>query len=518
MSRSFSAPGHNRRSVSTLSRRGFLAATSGASALLAGCGSGVLSGSSGPARGRAAFVVNPETAPLTTDDGRAINFLATVTNLNGTTTILWGTKTAGGLPDKILQSLFITSDPGEGARTTYDLNGLPIMVRHENNGAFITLTWEAARLILKLYRPNGEFLGAGEVTRDGAGFKATAFPGTALVGTFIGTLANATGGIISFTIGTSTRLSSSKKQARTRRSAAGRAVADAKEVVRALSAPLRNASQFARDFLAAHAADLDNSSATPLLSRLLTQIMGASPSPPFIGGGKPLVGGVAAPLLLEQATAEILQRIDAGQDPTRDNTLGVAVDSPPPTDYVGSSLLATPQTRGDSTALFGVAAAREFGTISVSGIIDAQNNVTLTGTGPTGNRITLTGQVVNDQVRGGAWSFTSGRDGSGSWDADQRPLGVCRQQQNSGGQGLFTNTYDLTQSCGTVQFQYQAFSIPDQFEVIYNGRTVLNTGMISGGGVLNIDLDGGDSPFLIVIVTASNSGTAWNYTVGCPTL
>jgi hypothetical protein len=93
-----------------------------------------------------------------------------------------------------------------------------------------------------------------------------------------------------------------------------------------------------------------------------------------------------------------------------------------------------------------------------------------------------------------------------------------------------TTVHDLGRTSGTFSFFYDAFNIPDRFEVIYQGATLLNTGFVPspfprppgvpptvpGTATVNLTYNGA-SPLITVIVTGSQSGTAWDYRVGCPT-
>jgi hypothetical protein len=105
----------------------------------------------------------------------------------------------------------------------------------------------------------------------------------------------------------------------------------------------------------------------------------------------------------------------------------------------------------------------------------------------------------------------------------------CNTTTNSGGFGVTTTTYDLGRTAGTFSFFYDAFDVPDRFEVIYQGTHLLDTGFVPSPfprpplvpptipGTATVALTyGGGSSLITVIVTGSASGTAWDYTVGCP--
>jgi hypothetical protein len=89
-----------------------------------------------------------------------------------------------------------------------------------------------------------------------------------------------------------------------------------------------------------------------------------------------------------------------------------------------------------------------------------------------------------------------------------------------------TNTYDLGRTSGTFSFFYNAFDIPDRFEVIYQGTTLLDTGFVpvppgpappTTPGTATVHLTySGTSSLVTVIVTGSDPRTDWDYTISCP--
>lgn len=85
-----------------------------------------------------------------------------------------------------------------------------------------------------------------------------------------------------------------------------------------------------------------------------------------------------------------------------------------------------------------------------------------------------------------------------------------------------TETYDIGANGVSFDLSYQAYSIPDRFDVIYRGKVLATTGgLISGGGTLKVALpkDSADPTDgrVIVAVYGPNPGTAWDYSVYCPT-
>lgn len=97
------------------------------------------------------------------------------------------------------------------------------------------------------------------------------------------------------------------------------------------------------------------------------------------------------------------------------------------------------------------------------------------------------------------------------------PTQPCSVGTNSGGAGVTTTVHELGRTSGTFLFTYDALTIPDRFDVQYQGATLYTTGgFVSGTGSKSITYSG-TSTKVTVVVTGSTQGTAWNYVVNCPT-
>ena len=115
--------------------------------------------------------------------------------------------------------------------------------------------------------------------------------------------------------------------------------------------------------------------------------------------------------------------------------------------------------------------------------------------------------------------------------------GECNIAVNggSGGRGLFEYTIQLGSGTGSIPFTFNAYSVPDQFQVYYNGNLVIDTGFrgdssynaqLNALGYPNVSGPGsGSSSFTktsalpqtcLVVITAPLIGTAWEFLVGCP--
>ena len=92
---------------------------------------------------------------------------------------------------------------------------------------------------------------------------------------------------------------------------------------------------------------------------------------------------------------------------------------------------------------------------------------------------------------------------------------ACNTQTRSGGPGTTTTVHQLGRSSGAFKFQYEAFGIPDRFQVKYEGNTLLDTGSVSNAGVHNLTFAGSDTTVTVTVI--GPNGTAWEYIVNCPT-
>jgi hypothetical protein len=118
---------------------------------------------------------------------------------------------------------------------------------------------------------------------------------------------------------------------------------------------------------------------------------------------------------------------------------------------------------------------------------------------------------------------------------------TCNQLINStawgaiGGRGIFTITIDVGNGTGNLTLSYDAQTIPDQFQVFWNGNTVIDTGF-RGSSIYNSQLNAlgypnvsgpgnGSASFtktsqspgtITIVVTAPLSGTVWSATLSCP--
>jgi hypothetical protein len=60
----------------------------------------------------------------------------------------------------------------------------------------------------------------------------------------------------------------------------------------------------------------------------------------------------------------------------------------------------------------------------------------------------------------------------------------------------------------SVNLSYEAYTVPDQFQIIYEGRVIYDTGVVSGAGSPTADV-AGSSPHVTIRVITPDAGTAW---------
>lgn len=100
----------------------------------------------------------------------------------------------------------------------------------------------------------------------------------------------------------------------------------------------------------------------------------------------------------------------------------------------------------------------------------------------------------------------------GSGTVDQG-TGTCNASTVSGGYGTTIRDFDTGRTSGTVTLNWDAYSIPDLFEISQGGRVLFTTGIISGPGSHSVNYSG--SSVLSVKVVGEDTGTAWEFTLNC---
>ncbi len=95
-------------------------------------------------------------------------------------------------------------------------------------------------------------------------------------------------------------------------------------------------------------------------------------------------------------------------------------------------------------------------------------------------------------------------------------VGTSLNQSASGGYGVTENFYTLAGGSGAFTLSYDMYSIPDRADVYVNGTLAVSTnGQVSGTGTLTVPSTFAlkASDVVRVVMTGTDTGTAWNYTV-----
>lgn len=167
------------------------------------------------------------------------------------------------------------------------------------------------------------------------------------------------------------------------------------------------------------------------------------------------------------------------------------------------------------TPITGQAAFQDGSVYAVSGTVDVDGTITATGTALNttagSSTVTIDAVISNDQVTG---QFNTSKGTSGTVDGSAKPLGECQASTGSGGEGAFTYSHYVGSGSGSVDFFYEAYGIPDAFTVsTSNGVKFATPGLVSGSQTVSVAMTG--EQIVFVSVTAPNSGTAWEYSLGC---
>jgi hypothetical protein len=167
-----------------------------------------------------------------------------------------------------------------------------------------------------------------------------------------------------------------------------------------------------------------------------------------------------------------------------------------------------------TTSLIGQAAQQDGTIYTLTGSIDGNGNITASGSSPADSTKTINVSGSKDSYGTVSGTFNTSDGDSGTIDGQEDELGSCQTTTNSGGQGTYSYSHVVGSGSGTVDFTYDAYSIEDAFTVSTStGQKFSTGGLVSGSETVSISLN--DEPIVFISVTAPQSGTAWNYSLGC---
>jgi hypothetical protein len=95
---------------------------------------------------------------------------------------------------------------------------------------------------------------------------------------------------------------------------------------------------------------------------------------------------------------------------------------------------------------------------------------------------------------------------------------ACNSDVKSGGQGQTKTLHSLGNNAGRVYVNYEMHNQPDRMDIFLNGTYVASTNQeVSGTGTLFFDVpQSTKTNYCEIIITAPESGTAWDYKISCP--
>lgn len=129
------------------------------------------------------------------------------------------------------------------------------------------------------------------------------------------------------------------------------------------------------------------------------------------------------------------------------------------------------------------------------------SDLTLTLVGPDGTRVLLA------ENRG---DFSTNGMGLDQFSTNIIPV------NSNGGPDATTNSIDTGLTSGSIQIDYNFFTIPDRMTVYYQGTLLWDSGLISGTGTQTINYGPGTSTVVDIVMNQggnSQQSTRWTYTV-----
>lgn len=126
----------------------------------------------------------------------------------------------------------------------------------------------------------------------------------------------------------------------------------------------------------------------------------------------------------------------------------------------------------------------------------------------------------------------SQEDGAAPLNQKRAPLQQCPGGAQEGKYSADPSYYpfELGKSGTSFEFTYDTYSIPDKFDILYQGKVIASTGWRgsasandnnhalqgTGDGSMTVNVPKGRSTQIEVRVTTDINGTAWAFQVACP--
>ena len=144
------------------------------------------------------------------------------------------------------------------------------------------------------------------------------------------------------------------------------------------------------------------------------------------------------------------------------------------------------------------------------------------GSLPTGCNLDLiTGDITGTPTTAGTFNFTiQATDACGNkvtklFTVEIKDSSIsCGNTADSGGEGVTIKNVVVPTAAGNINFDYDAYTIPDAFKAEANGVVYVDTGSISRAGTASFCKPAGVTS--VIVTVTGPSGTAWEFTLGCP--
>lgn len=107
------------------------------------------------------------------------------------------------------------------------------------------------------------------------------------------------------------------------------------------------------------------------------------------------------------------------------------------------------------------------------------------------------------------------------YDPDLRVcVGGCPGGTQAGGDAPFTGAFELGRKSRVFSFSYQTFSVRDRVIVRHDGDVLYDSDCVGEQRTVNLSYAGDSTQVVVQVIPncAGSSGTAWTFTVACPTL
>lgn len=484
-----------------------------------GCGGG---GGTSQVKHEVTFDIAAADTPIVADQGDTIYFLAAFNSEKGVKAAFWGIRD-NEAPRLLTQSYVWGDNPNVGVRTLYSEDTVPYLVFDEATGFSMTLRWIGSECYLKVYDINGLFIGGCILQKTGdSQISARELPDPQVNGTFQTYIDELDAGLLTFTVVGS----GSRKRCRDDYSEGTishtRSTPDPVVVSNYLSAFQQIAeiqNPQAHSVLSIVARDVKKTGTSPLAKQIVDTVAQGRQEIPI----HRLILGLVAIQMLNDEASGWKDRLTKDPNVLQNGKIRFVSNDYRAGWYRPREAFIAASAQGDPTRVQGVMFAREFGAINLDGIVDAQRRFILSGRSDSGDIVEVSGEISGDLSQAtGSWKWTPstarlrGRS-SGSFNAQRRPLGTCRTQYNSGGQGSYALVYDLGVPCGTFEFSYDTYRIPDRVQIFHDGRLIYDSGVVGTRGVVTESIAyNGSTTFVQVVITAPLDGTLWTYELGCP--